>query len=650
MTIGRQLIIAVSVICFVALLGVQTIHVRSAQRHLQDQLESLAQDTATSLGLTLGAMLRKNDIALAETVINPVVDRGHYALVEFASLDRATLVTKTLPVNDAGNYPHWFAALFPLTAPSAESLVSSGWRQLGKVTVKGHPRYAYEQLWTTARNTAIYLLMIYAAGLLALRLFLHGVLGPLAAIERAAQAISARSFIAIDIRPATRELARVVDAMNILSRKVREAIATETTRADTLQRVAYIDEVSGLLNRRGLAAHFDNTYGDERGAFNGVFALIELPDLGPINREIGPHRCDELLQAVARATESVTTSRNGQTARRGGALFALLVPEINVDTARDALVELQSRIGMIIAEHGAGGRLPVCVGVAAAPDARANLDTLANAAETMLVRAREQDDGNIAWHVLSAEVSGRKGADALSAVRDALAAHRVQLVGQPVLSLPERTLLHTEIMARLSDASGAVMTATDFIAIVAQHGLIRRLDEVVIESACRAVREANNDQAIAINLSVRSLEDSGFVEWLTSTLQTFKPIASRLVFEISEHGVVQNEAAVARLAAALARYGASFAIDHFGVHRNSLALIQHLKPAYLKLSHVHTKHLLSDSGTRFYVDAVVRASRQLDIPVIAQNVEDESVIDLLQELGVAGYQGYAVGKPMPWPA
>jgi uncharacterized membrane protein affecting hemolysin expression len=76
-TLGRQLAIAISLIFFVALAGVQAIHLRSAQAHLQRQLESLAQDAATSLGLSLGALLRTGDAALAERVINPAFDRGH---------------------------------------------------------------------------------------------------------------------------------------------------------------------------------------------------------------------------------------------------------------------------------------------------------------------------------------------------------------------------------------------------------------------------------------------------------------------------------------------------------------------------------------------------------------------------------------------
>ena len=142
--LGRQVAWVVSAIFFFALVGVQAIHLRSTHISLQRQLESLAQDAATSIGLSLGVLLRGGDAALAETVINPAFDRGHYEKIEFLGAGGERLVSRSLgPVQ--GRYPEWFARLFALHAPTAESLVSGGWRQLGKVQVTVHPRFAYEQ-------------------------------------------------------------------------------------------------------------------------------------------------------------------------------------------------------------------------------------------------------------------------------------------------------------------------------------------------------------------------------------------------------------------------------------------------------------------------------------------------------------------------
>ena len=257
MTLERRLISVVSALMLAALIGVQFIHLRNAHRHQQDQLESLAQDAATAIGLSLGVLMRGTDTVIAQTAINAAFDRGHYERIELVGVGGERLAGRALGAAALGRYPEWFAALFPLDAPTAESLVTTGWRQVGKLRVTVHARFAYEQLWSTARDTVLYLLAIYAAALIVLRLLMRGILRPLDAIERAAQAIAQRNYVQIGERPATRELARVVLSMNAMSRKVGEAIAGEAARAEALQRAAHSDEVSGLLNRRGLVASFD---------------------------------------------------------------------------------------------------------------------------------------------------------------------------------------------------------------------------------------------------------------------------------------------------------------------------------------------------------------------------------------------------------
>jgi EAL domain-containing protein (putative c-di-GMP-specific phosphodiesterase class I) len=185
--------------------------------------------------------------------------------------------------------------------------------------------------------------------------------------------------------------------------------------------------------------------------------------------------------------------------------------------------------------------------------------------------------------------------------------------------------------------------------ILSREGLVRRLDEMVVEGVARAIPTLTSPTPLSINLSARSLLESDFIAWLASRIERMRLPRGRMVFEMSEHGIVQNEGAVDRLAAALRRAGAEFAIDHFGVHRNSIALLPRFKPAYVKLAGLHTPNVCSDAGSRFLVEAIVRAARQLDAPVIAQNVENETQLAALCLLGVAGYQGFVNGAPAPWP-
>jgi EAL domain-containing protein (putative c-di-GMP-specific phosphodiesterase class I)/GGDEF domain-containing protein len=643
MTLGRQLAYAISAIFLVALVGVEAIHLRSAHAHLQHQLESLAQDAATSLGLSLGALLQEGDAALAETVINPAFDRGHYESIEFVSSTGEMLVSKTLSL-EQGKYPRWFVALFPLQEPTAESLVSSGWRQLGKVRVTVHPRFAYEQLWATARDTVVYLLLIYGAALFALRVFLRGVLRPLAAVEVAAKAISSRNFVTLKLRPSTRELARVVEAMNSLSAKVREAVESESRRAETLQAAAYRDPVTGLLNGRGFAARFESIYEAGQESFVGVLALVEIFDLGTINRALGPERCDDLLRSVYSQMGEVAKAAGGFAGRWTGGLTIVAMPRLRGAEALEQLAALRTRASLALKEFGIDRADRIyCAGVEGHRRAT-SMQTLVRSAEEAVLQARESASGVV---VFDAPASGDAGVDPFATVRDALDAGRLHLVGQSVYRMSDHRLLHTEILARLRDASGNEMSAAEFMPIIAAHGLGEELDKRVVERVIDSAR--GRDDVLSINLSMRSIERPEFLQWLARFLERERATARRLVFEVAEHGVVKNEPAAAALVSALKPSGAGFAIDQFGVHRDSLALVRRLMPVYIKLAGAHTPRMVTDSGARFFAESLVRAARQLDIPVIAQNVEEDATFQALGAIGFSGYQGNLIGLPRPWP-
>jgi len=650
MTLARQLIIPISLIFLAVLLGVEAIHLKGARSHLQDQLESHAQDAATSLGLSLGILLGRGDDAVAETVINAAFDRGHYERIEFINVEGRTVVSKVLlPQQTEAAYPQWFADIFPLTGPTAESLVSTGWNQRGKVRVTSHPRFAYEQLWNTARNTLVWLSLIYVVALLFLRLFLRSVLRPLKAIESAAQAIAQRDFVTVDEIPETRELRQVVTAMNSLSGKVRMALEIETARAADLQEVAYFDPVSTLLNRRGLTARFNSRFRDEKESFAGTLALLQISSLVQVNEAHGQQKGDELVGSVGKVITDIWHG-DGLAGRWAGALFVLVVPAGEREQAELQLREAQLKAASVVAGMGLDSiGVEIHIGAVYTQAAAPELQILVEAAEEALQQAVDKRADLPELRVLSVSNRDAGHRELIEVVRLAIASGRVELAGQPAMAMTDGKILHVEIMGRLLDDDGRQLPAAEFIPLVARHDLSGAFDQAIVHKVIEAARPIKVKQTLAINLAAQSIADTGFQSWLGNVLKNEVPAHVRLVFEVSEHGVLQNEAAAMQFALLVSRLGAGLAIDHFGVHRESLALVRRLNPVYVKLSAVHTPRIATDMGTRFFIESVVLAAKQLDVPVIAQSVEDAASVEILRSLGLAGYQGYVAGKPATWP-
>ena len=213
MTLLRQLILVIVTLFILLFAGTFTISVNNTQKYLSAQLQTIAQDTATSLGLTLSPHFVDQDMITVESMVSAVFDSGYYREVVINDMDGKPLLERIAPVAIEG-IPDWFIRLVPLETPRGESLIMAGWQQAGTISVAANPGQAYITLW----NNSVYSfwwflgssLVVFGLGVLALRV----VLRPLRAVEDQAKAICDREYPVQKKVPWTLELRSVVAAMN----------------------------------------------------------------------------------------------------------------------------------------------------------------------------------------------------------------------------------------------------------------------------------------------------------------------------------------------------------------------------------------------------------------------------------------------------
>ncbi|MBI5909071.1 MAG: EAL domain-containing protein [Betaproteobacteria bacterium] len=648
MTLFKQLFFGASLLFLLVLAGVEAIYLSNARLYVQQQLESHSQDAATSLSLWLATVHPFEDRALIETVVNSTFDRGYYQSIRVVSVSGETLVAKQLAPAQ-GEVPVWFTRFFPLRPPAAESLISSGWRQLGRVLVSSHPNFAYLQLWHTGLQTLALLLLVYALALVALRAFLTTILRPLAEIERAATAIGERDFRTIALAPKARELGRVVAAMNSLSGKVRRFIEDESARAEQLQREAYRDPVTDLFNRRGLEHQLQGLFRAERDVFSGVFVLLELERFKEYNLHHGYQRADELLALVAQTITSACADQATVRSRFGGASFAVAAVNIDASAAGVLTAAISSRVESALAEQALTGEIQFHCGAAHFDAGAPALPELLAAADLALTRAQEK--GPDTFDLVELAELDRRGRGSLAwreHLEGAIETGKLALYTQTVLSLPGRALMQSEVVTRILEDGSNPVPAAQFLPMAARHGLMPRLDCRVLEMLiARIDAGASLAPVIAVNISAQTVADAASRRRLIDALRGRRDIAARLVFEMTEFGVIRAPAQSLGFAAEIRRLGAQFAIDNFNLHRDSLRLLRELLPHYIKLAPAYTNALAENEDSRFIVSSLMRIAQPLEIRIIAQAVESESLILLLGEIGFAGYQGYANGRPVP---
>jgi diguanylate cyclase (GGDEF)-like protein len=650
MKLGHYLLLSVSALFAVLLAGVGFMYVSSTRDYLQEQLEAHAQETATSLALAIGSAANPADTVLLGTIVNPVFDRGQFEQIDILSVSGAQLVSRKLQPAES-QVPGWFQTLFPIDTPGGQALISAGWRQAGRVVVVPRPALAYSHLWQSTIKTLAWLGVLYLIALIGLRGMLSLVLRALTAIESAAQDLGNRKFRLIEIKPRARELKSVVAAFNVLSQKIRSAIDEEVTRAEQFRHDAFMDPLTAVYNRRGLELQVQQILGPGSGFKPGTLALLEIGGLTEFNSRHGFQKADDLLREVAELLAATGVEPAFLCGRLSGATFVVLLVGTDAGHAADVINGLCGRLQSVLHVAGSGGIVSLHAGAVQFDGLSQSFSRLLSAADLALARAVTGGDGACEIIRLADSDGGARGSgEWRRIIEQALAARQLSLFAQTVLRLPGKETLQKEINVRLQESAGLAVEAKLFLPMALRHKLGPRLDATVLDLVMErmALGMPRDAGVVAINICGPSLQDQAFIDHLSALLAASPQLAARLVFETSEAAFLEHIEATPVFAARVRALGAQFALDNFLVSGESLKRLESLLPFYIKLSSKFTADLFHSAEARFLVSSLVRITQSLEIPVIAQGIEQEQSIDVLVRLSVSGVQGYVVGKPEPW--
>lgn len=650
MTLYRQLLIFTLILFLLLFTGTWLAKLNSTRGFLLAQLESHAQDTATSLGLSISPYIEENDLPTVETMFNAVFDRGYYSVVRLVDVEGKVVIDRSRDVA-VDTVPGWFVGLIPLKTPIASSLVLSGWNQAGTVMVQSHPGYAYKTLWETAVNTSIWfgamIILVVVVGGIGLRFLLK----PLKKVEHQAETLCKKQYEIQTQLPRTRELRRVVEAMNKMTYKVKEMFDEQARVAERLRKNAYHDPLTGQGNRRYLEGQVASRLNSEEGPVGGAFFLVEVQGLQNVNREKGFEIGDELVRKVSAVlAESVEYVPLAALARLTGGNFGMLLPDISKGEAERVAENIMSELallgneGMTLSDEIAhlGGIVY---------DRPRELGHLLADADTALHEAQQK--GSNKWAVITTaetpdgDPRGRKRWRDI--LQNALEEKNVFLYGQPVMAPGDNNrAIHLEVFSRITDESGQLLNAAMFIPLAERLNLVAALDRIVLEKVLKTCGSCKQPVELAVNLSPASLKKDDFRNWIIRELERNASKGPRIRFEFTEFSAVRNLKLIKDFGKELHRLGHGYGLDHFGQSFSNFGYLQSLRPDFVKIDRAYTDELQGrNSDSHFFISSLVGVAHSLDILVIAEGVEMVDQLKLLQELNLDGMQGYLLGRPEP---
>ncbi|MEO3776576.1 EAL domain-containing protein [Micromonospora sp. B11E3] len=417
---------------------------------------------------------------------------------------------------------------------------------------------------------------------------------------------------------------------------------------DQLTRLAELDPLTDLPNRRALLARLDDLLAEGRKP-SGALLLIDIDNFKDINDVHGHGVGDDVLRVLARLLLRQLPPGT-VLGRLGGDEFAVVLPGAYADDAlavAEALCNAAVRTPMPLA--GTGLRVTLSIGAASVEPGDTRDAVLAHA-DLALYEAKNAGRNRARLYLPEQYRHAVQRVNVVTRVRKALDENRMRLDAQPIINLSTGEVVSRELLIRLRDGQEPALPPAEFLPTVERDDLIGELDRWVVTTATTALADpvaAAAGMRFDINISARSLESPGFGDWVVRTLRAAGIEASRLGLEITETAAITNVAAVRNLAGALRDAGCRLSLDDFGAGFGSFAYLKHLPFSTVKIAGDFVRQADHGGADPVLIDAVVRAAHGLGMRTVAESVEHAALVPALRTLGVDAGQGFHLGRPVP---
>ena len=354
--------------------------------------------------------------------------------------------------------------------------------------------------------------------------------------------------------------------------------------ADRISHMARHDALTGLPNRLQLMDNLDAALHQvkTRGGECAVL-LVDLDRFKTINDSLGHVAGDHLLQSVSRSFETVISDEM-TAGRLGGDEFAIVVPQAE----REAELE-QLCLALISALQGPflyrDQRLFVgaSIGVAIGPRDGDSVEALIRHADLALYRAKEAAGNGVRFYEPSFHARAEERRKIELALHTAMDAGEFSLAFQPVVDAQTSRILSFEALLRWNNAELGQIPPTKFIPIAEETGMLGRIGEWVLRSACRECASWPEDVSIAVNVSPRQLRDPGFIVTLVSALTQAGLDPGRLELEVTETVFLELTGATQKVLQQIQSLGVRLAMDDFGTGYSSLGYLRRAEFDTLKI-------------------------------------------------------------------
>ena len=416
------------------------------------------------------------------------------------------------------------------------------------------------------------------------------------------------------------------------------------------------DALTGLYNRGEFEHRLKQEIRNSKASQEEHSLLyMDLDQFKVVNDTCGHIAGDELLKQYS--AKLLQLVRHGDTlARIGGDEFGLLLGSCPLEQATriaDKIQEMTQAFHFIWEDKNFSIGISIgLIGINAASASSMSIISLADAACCM---AKESGHNRIYVHSEEDQAlhQRRDQMQWSPRITRALQEQRMLLYHQPIVHRDglEDLSSHYEILIRMVDESGSLVPPGFFLPAAERYNLIANIDRWVINTYFRWLSEhplhLQSLELGSLNLSGRSLGDDDCLRYIENQFREFSLPPEKICFEITETEAIANLSKATRFIKQLQSHGCRFALDDFGSGFSSYAYLKHLPVDFLKIDGMFIKDIATDPVNYAMVESINHIGHVTGRKTIAEFVEDQITMKILQDLGIDYMQGYGIAKPSP---
>ncbi len=426
---------------------------------------------------------------------------------------------------------------------------------------------------------------------------------------------------------------------------------------DQLQHEAFHDPLTGLANRALFSDRVTHALTRiRRNASERLAVLfVDLDEFKLVNDSLGHAAGDELLTAVAERIRACLR-RQDTAARLGGDEFGILLEEADGSLAAEIAERILDALRQPFALEARQLFVQASIGVALSGESSdgpaESADELLRNADAAMYTAKSRGKGRHEFFESQMHTSALRRLELREQLEASLERGDFLIHYQPVVELVSGAVVGAEALVRWRQPDGRVAPPAEFVPLAEETGLILALGQHVLDSACREAAgwtRSLPDQSlsIAVNVSSRQLQESGFASGVAATLARSGLSPDLLVLELTESALLDDGQVTSDSITQVKALGVRLALDDFGTGYSSLSHLRRFPIDILKIDRSFVDGIDGgEQGERTLVRSIIRLAHSLKLETVAEGVERAEQLVQLRALGARLGQGFYFARPM----